>query len=202
MRRMLVLAAVAAAAITIACPQAHSGLLGMPIGLLSAIQQIKFKDPALAPMAFTMFCLRYQDECRARPMFRGGPVPLTEARWTELKEVNQAANRAIIPERNDLGLAGETWLIYPNAATATTTPSANDTLLERGWPARTLLLSEVEIPSGEHHLVLVVRTKSGDLVLDNLTPQLNPWLRAPYRWLRTQLPGYPRYWTTVVQRGS
>ncbi|WP_369719650.1 transglutaminase-like cysteine peptidase [Bradyrhizobium sp. LLZ17] len=175
----------------------------MPIGLLSAIQQIKFKDPALAPMAFTMFCLRYQDECRARPMFRGGPVPLTEARWTELKEVNQAANRAIIPERNDLGLAGETWLIYPERGDCNDyAVSKRHTLLERGWPARTLLLSEVEIPSGEHHLVLVVRTKSGDLVLDNLTPQLNPWLRAPYRWLRTQLPGYPRYWTTVVQRGS
>jgi hypothetical protein len=34
-----------------------------------------------------------------------------------------------------------------------------------------LLLSEVVVSSGEYHLVLVLRTKSGDLLLDNLTSQ-------------------------------
>ncbi|WP_424578784.1 transglutaminase-like cysteine peptidase [Bradyrhizobium sp. USDA 241] len=45
-------------------------------------------------------------------------------------------------------------------------------LLRRGWPARVLLLSEVVMRSGEHHLVLLVRTSSGDFVLDNLTPRV------------------------------
>jgi predicted transglutaminase-like cysteine proteinase len=202
MRRMPILAAIAATAIVIASPSAHAGLLGAPIGLLSAIQRIKFEAPALAPMAHTIFCLRYEDECRARLLFRGGPILLTEARWADLKDVNLAVNRAIIPERNELGLAGETWLIDPERG------DCNDyavtklhRLLKRGWPARTLLLGEVVIPSGEHHLVLLVRTKSGDLVLDNLTPQIRPWSRAPYRWVRIQSPGNPRYWTTVAQRG-
>jgi predicted transglutaminase-like cysteine proteinase len=202
MRRMPILAAIAATVIVIASPSAHAGLLGAPIGLLSAIQRIKFEAPALAPMAHTIFCLRYEDECRARLLFRGGPILLTEARWADLKDVNLAVNRAIIPERNELGLAGETWLIDPERG------DCNDyavtklhRLLKRGWPARTLLLGEVVIPSGEHHLVLLVRTKSGDLVLDNLTPQIRPWSRAPYRWVRIQSPGNPRYWTTVAQRG-
>jgi predicted transglutaminase-like cysteine proteinase len=106
MRRMPILAAIAATAIMIASPSAHAGLLGAPIGLLSAIQHIKFEAPALAPMAHAMFCLRYEDECRARLLFRGGPILLTEARWADLKDVNLAVNRAIIPERNELGLAG------------------------------------------------------------------------------------------------
>jgi predicted transglutaminase-like cysteine proteinase len=42
-------------------------------------------------------------------------------------------------------------------------------LLARGWPSRSLLLSEVVIPTGEHHQLLVVRVKNGDLVLDNLS---------------------------------
>jgi len=48
-----------------------SGLLGMPIGLQPAVQRIKFESPTLPPMAYTTFCLRYQDECRAKPLFRG-----------------------------------------------------------------------------------------------------------------------------------
>lgn len=202
MRRILVSAAIAAAAITAASQSANAGLVGMPIGLLSAIQRIKLDAPTLAPMAHTMFCQRYENECRARPMFRGGPVPLTEARWADLQEVNQTVNHAIIPERNELGLAGEAWLINPKRGDCNDyAVSKRHQLLARNWPARTLLLSEVVTDWGEHHLVLVARTTSEDLVLDNLTPQIRPWSRAPYRWVRIQMPENPRYWATVAKRG-
>ena len=75
-------------------------------------------------------------------------------------------------------------------------------LLKRGWPAGALLLSEVVTNSGEHHLVLVVRTRSGDLVLDNLTPQIKPWSRAPYRWVRIQMPNQTRLWATIAGRAG
>jgi predicted transglutaminase-like cysteine proteinase len=41
---------------------------------------------------------------------------------------------------------------------------------------------------GEHHLVLVVQTSAGDLVLDNMTTEIRPWARAPYQWVRIQTP--------------
>src|SRR5258708_38595363 len=74
-------------------------------------------------------------------------------------------------------------------------------LLDRGWPARALLLSEVVTNSGEHHLILVVRTRSGDLVLDNMTAQIKPWSRANYRWVRIQSPNSSRLWATIGGRG-
>jgi hypothetical protein len=74
-------------------------------------------------------------------------------------------------------------------------------LLNRGWPSGALLLSEVVTNWGKHHLVLVVRTRSGDLVLDNLTPQIKPWADAPYRWVRIQIPNRP-LWTTLAGRGE
>jgi predicted transglutaminase-like cysteine proteinase len=37
-----------------------------------------------------------------------------------------------------------------------------------------LLLAQVVIPSGEHHLVLLVRTRESDLVLDNLAENVRP----------------------------
>lgn len=208
MRSASILAAIAAATITIVsqtmttAQSADERLSSMPTAPLSAPSHLKFNGPAHAPMAYTMFCLRYQDECRARPLFRGGPVLLTEARWTSLKEVNETVNSGIIPEPNELGLAAETWLIDPERGDCNDyAVSKRHRLLKDGWPARTLLLAEVVTVWGKHHLVLVVRTRAGDLVLDNLTPQIRPWSRAPYRWVRIQSPGDARYWNTVAPRG-
>jgi len=202
MRKISTLAAVAVAVVIGGLQGANAGLLGMPMGLQSAIQRIKFETPTLAPMAYTQFCLRYADECRPRMTFRGGPVRLTAERWDDLKEVNQTVNEDIAPERNELGLAGEKWLINPDRGDCNDfAVSKRHELLKRGWPARALLLSEVVTRSGEHHLVLVVRAKSGDLVLDNMTSQIKPWSKVPYRWVRIQLPTDTRLWATIAGRG-
>jgi predicted transglutaminase-like cysteine proteinase len=198
MRKLSTLAALAVGAILTCYQPAQAGLLGMPMGLQSAIQRIRMEAPTLPPMAYTQFCLRYREECRTRPIFRGGPVRLTEQRSADLQEVNQMVNREITPERNDLGLAGEQWLINPARGDCNDyAVSKRHELLERGWPARALLLSEVVVNSGEHHLILVVRTKGGDLVLDNMTSQIKPWSRVPYRWVRMQMPN-SKLWATIA----
>lgn len=197
MRRIITIGLGVIAAGSMWLEPVQAGLVGMPMGLQSAIQRIKLETPTLPPMAFTQFCLRYRGECRTRPMFRGGPIRLTEKRWADLKEINQVVNRGIAPERNELGLAGEQWLINPARGDCNDyAVSKRHELLERGWPARGLLLSEVMVNSGEHHLILVVRTNSGDLVLDNMTPQIKPWSRVPYRWLRMQMPN-SKLWATI-----
>jgi predicted transglutaminase-like cysteine proteinase len=166
------------------------------------IQHIAFDSPTLAPMAYTMFCLRYADQCKPqRMMFRGGPVRMTAERWNDLKEVNNLVNAAIVPEHNFGGLAAEKWLIGPSSGDCNDyAVTKRSELLDRGWPARTLLLSEVVTGWGEHHLVLVVRTRSGDLVLDNMTRSVRPWSRVPYRWVRIQTPKNPNYWATIAGR--
>ena len=154
-------------------------------------------------MAYTQFCYALPGPVpRQKPMFRGGPVGLTPERWADLREVNQSVNQDIMPERNERGLAGEAWLINPNRGDCNDyAVSKRHEFLQRGWPARALLLSEVVTNSGEHHLVLVVRTRSGDLVLDNLTAQIKPWSRVPYRWVRIQMPNESRLWATIAGRG-
>jgi len=120
-------------------------------------------------------------------VFRGVPVRLTAERWEDLKAVNKTVNAAIIPERNTAGLAGEKWLIGPARGDCNYyAVTKRSELLERGWPTRALLLSDVVTAWGEHYLGLVVRASVGDLVLDNMTPQIRP--RAPYQWVRIQTP--------------
>jgi predicted transglutaminase-like cysteine proteinase len=164
------------------------------------ISHIQFGMPALAPMAHTFFCLKYRDDCKVHKMvFRGGAVTLTAARWAELVRINAAVNRAIIPQPNTRGLAGEKWLISPRTGECHDyAVTKRHELLALGWPERDLLLSEVVTSWGEHHLVLVIRTSDGDFVADNLNPNIRIWTKAPYQWVRIQSPGNPMIWSTMM----
>lgn len=183
---------------------AIAGMIGMPMQLRAVIQRIKFDTPTLAPMKYTEFCLRYADECVVKPVrFRGGPVKMNDERWNQLLAVNTDVNEAILPQYNYGGLAGEIWLISPNRGDCNDyAVTKRHQLIQMGWPARSLLLSEVVTTAGEHHLVVVVRTNEGDLVLDNLSTKVRRWNQTPYRWVRIQSPSHPKLWSTVAPRGS
>jgi predicted transglutaminase-like cysteine proteinase len=171
----------------------------VPMPLQTMPRHIELGRPTLPPVAYTLFCLHYEAECRSSRLFRGGPVRLTEKRWADLQEINRGINMAIAPVRNERGLAGEEWIINPDHGDCNDyAVSKRHGLLQRGWPARALLLSEVVVGSGEHHLVLLVRTRSGDFVLDNLTPRIRLWSRVQYRWVRAQAPGHGRLWATIA----
>jgi predicted transglutaminase-like cysteine proteinase len=117
-----------AALFIVSAPQgAKAGMVGMPRAALAPmIQHIVFDTPTLAPMAYTMFCLRYADQCKPqRMMFRGGPVRMTAERWNDLKEVNDLVSAAIVPERNFGGLAAEKWLIGPSSGDCAVTSDPN-----------------------------------------------------------------------------
>lgn len=181
---------------------ARAALLSAPGASQAALAHIEQGRPTLPPLTYTVFCLRYQAECRPRRSFRGGPTRLTKERWAELKAVNRTVNRAIAPQPNELGLAGEEWIVNPDRGDCNDyAVSKRHELLQRGWPARVLLLSEVVTSSGDHHLVLVVRARSGDLILDNLVPEIKLWSRVPYRWVRMQMPSDSRLWATTRRPG-
>jgi predicted transglutaminase-like cysteine proteinase len=164
------------------------------------VERVPFATPTLAPVAHTRFCLQSPDDCRIHRMAfrRPHPETLTRKRLDELLEVNRFVNRAIIPRPDRAGILDERWHLLPQAgACHDYAVTKRHYLLAHGWPSRALLLAEVVVPSGEHHLVLVVRTDAGDLVLDNLAAAIRPWLRTPYRWVRIQSPANPIFWSTV-----
>jgi predicted transglutaminase-like cysteine proteinase len=175
------------------------------VGPLRAIKfqraQISFGGPVLAPMAHVRFCLRYQADCEVHGIdFRRRHIALTPKRWNELNKINREVNHDIAPV-SSMDVTTEQWSISP--------PSGNchdyavtkrHELLARGWASRSLLLSEVVVPSGEHHLVLVVRTRDVDLVLDNLNADIRPvgMTRYQYQWVRIESPYNPKFWSSVT----
>jgi predicted transglutaminase-like cysteine proteinase len=187
---------VSTCALTIAC-LCSAANAGSPA---FASKQIRDDLPALPPIAFTRFCLHYTDDCLVHGSENSvKPVYLSESRLKDLLEVNRDVNHAIAPKIDEGGVLSERWRLWPKAgACHDFAVTKRHELLARGWPSSVLLLAEVIVPWGEHHLVLVVRTNEGDLVLDNLAEHIQLWSDTAYRWVRIQSSTNPNFWSTVA----
>jgi predicted transglutaminase-like cysteine proteinase len=167
--------------------------------VFSALDRIRFDIPSLAPMAFLRFCVRYPQDCTIREASDGPELmSLTEMRRSELLQINGEVNRTIKPRVKTDDASGEEWSVFPHEGNCTDyAVTKRHELLAHGWPSHMLLLTEAVVPSGEHHLVLVVRTREDDFVLDNLDGNVRPISQIRYRWVRAQQPKNPRFWSTI-----
>ena len=153
---------------------AQAAFFSYPRELTLQLDRIHFETPTLAPIAYSRFCMQYADDCEVHRMAFRKPHPevLTDARLRDLLEVNRDINREITPEPDTISVVNERWFIAPKTGVCHDyAVTKRHELLARGWPSRSLLLAEVVVPWGEHHLVLVVRTDKGDLVLDRCRPE-------------------------------
>ena len=159
---------------------------------------------ALPPLGHSRFCLRYPDDCRVHTVdFRRRNIVLTPQRWSELEIVNRNVNRGIFANVTPGNGVTEEWLISPPSGDCKDyAVTKRHELLARGWPSRALLLSEMVLTTGEHHLVLVVRVKDTDLVLDNLNEDIRvaETTYEQYLWMRIQSPQNPKFWMRVQRR--
>jgi predicted transglutaminase-like cysteine proteinase len=160
-------------------------------------------SPSLAPFQHVRFCLHYPADCRSN-LTEAERIDLTVEDSELLDRVNRGVNAAIAPAHESYGKdRQEAWTIAP------LTGDCNDyavtkrhELLRSGLPGKALRLAVVKTKSGSGHLVLLVATIKGDLVLDNLTDMIVPWQRTDYRWLKIQSANDARYWYDVKVSGA
>ncbi len=74
-------------------------------------------------------------------------------------------------------------------------------LVERGVAAQDLLIATVLDRRLNSHAVLILRTQSGDLVLDNLTNKIVAWEATGYTFLKLQNPKALSRWDAVLAGG-
>jgi predicted transglutaminase-like cysteine proteinase len=155
-------------------------------------------SPILAPFQHVRFCLRYPDDCKSNPM-ENGRIDLNEETLKLLDRVNRDVNAAINPMVKAYGSdIQDGWTISPVMGDCNDyAVTKRHELLQNGLPAQTLRLSVVKTASGIGHLVLVVVTTKGDLVLDNLTETIRPWQNTDYHWLKIQSATDARFWYEV-----
>jgi len=147
---------------------------------------------------------------QASPAFVAEPAVLAWSARGErdqlklLNQVNQSVNREV-KKASDLDLYGmpEYWSL-PRVIDGKMYGDCEDYALEKrrrliaaGVPESALSLAVAVTARGESHAVLMITLKSGDMVLDNLTPWATPWEDLNYRWVQRQVPG-TALWTTAV----
>jgi predicted transglutaminase-like cysteine proteinase len=155
-------------------------------------------SPTLAPLQHVRFCLRYPSDCTSDPT-ENQRIDLTAATRGLLERVNHSVNMSIIPRPKSYGPKLEDrWTIAPE------TGDCNDyavtkrhELLENGLPSGALRLSVVKTASGIGHLVLVVVTTKGDLVMDDLTETIRLWQSTNYHWLKIQSATDTKFWYEI-----
>jgi predicted transglutaminase-like cysteine proteinase len=153
--------------------------------------------PTLAPFQHVRFCLRYPAECK--PSSAAQRIELDVETMQLLDRVNRDVNLSITPKVKayDADLA-DGWTIGPDSGDCNDyAVTKRHNLIARGLPSGALRLSVIKTPSGIGHLVLVVATSNGDIVLDNLTSAIRPWQITEYRWLKIQSARDPRLWNEV-----
>lgn len=74
-------------------------------------------------------------------------------------------------------------------------------LVEAGLPGASLMIATVLDRRRDPHAVLVLRTRSSDYVLDNVTDRIVPWHKTGYSFLRMQSPVEPRRWNAIAAGG-
>jgi predicted transglutaminase-like cysteine proteinase len=155
-------------------------------------------SPTLAPFQHVRFCLRYPDDCKSNPT-KNGLIDLNDETLKLLDHVNRDVNAAISPMAKRYGPdLQDSWTISPSIGDCNDyAVTKRHALLQNGLPAQALRLSVVKTASGIGHLVLVVVTTKGDLVLDNLIGTIRPWQNADYHWLKIQSATDARFWYEV-----
>ena len=179
------------AATTVPAQAAGIGGLGRSIGGIDAVKRISMQRPTLAPFSYVMFCQQNPDDCRSGAT---DVITMTPSARRTLATINRHVNRSIKPrsDRTDV------WSADPARGDCEDYAlTKRRALIRAGLPASALLMAVARTRYGEGHAVLVARTTTGDLVLDNRSNVLREWYRTDLSWQKIASGENPRLWYAV-----
>jgi len=154
--------------------------------------------PTLSPFQHVRFCQRYPIDCR--PSLQANALVELDGNTVGLLyRINRQVNAAIVPTRKDVVRdVSAAWAVAPHSGDCNDyAVTKQHELLQYKFPASAVRLSEVKTADWEGHLVVVVATTKGELVLDNLTDEIRSMKETDYRWLKIQSKADPHYWVEM-----
>ncbi|MFK7880382.1 transglutaminase-like cysteine peptidase [Roseobacter sp.] len=158
------------------------------------------QQPTRAPAGFQGLCARYNWVCASSS--NSGLSDATT--MTKAKQVNLTVNRRVreIGDQAQYGKV-EHWALPTKRGgdCEDLVLLKKKMLLAQGIPSQSLLIATVLDRELNSHAVLIVRTQSGDQVLDNLTDRIVGWKKTGYTFLKMQNPSSLRNWDAVIAGG-
>ncbi|OYX45673.1 MAG: hypothetical protein B7Z02_00350 [Rhodobacterales bacterium 32-67-9] len=176
---------------------ASSGAAAAPRPATSHLVAVQ---PIAAPKGVGEICRLYDWAC-AGPT--GARIP-AKAMLAVARSVNTSVNARVraVSDRQQYGRE-DVWAL-PTARGGDCEDFAlakKQRLVDAGLSPASLLIATVLDRQRNPHAVLVLRTGSGDYVLDNLTSRILPWQDTGYSFLRMQNPDKPRLWDAILAGG-
>ena len=156
------------------------------MGLLATLVIVGY---TLAPTGFYKLCADQPRQCE--------PVAARRlVAFSEIDAVNRRVNAAIRPQPESPGQ--DIWKVGGASGDCEDYALAKrDALIAAGLGSANAQLAVGVLPSGEYHAVLIVTTKIGAYVLDNLTNELRPLGRQNFMIVSVQSARDPRLWQRV-----
>jgi predicted transglutaminase-like cysteine proteinase len=153
-----------------------------------------------APTAAQEICNIYQWACSVS----GSRKKLTQDDIDLIRTVNRQVNRQIRQVSDKSQYRKVDYWTLPLSYRGDCEDIAlmkKQQLVKAGIAPERLLLATVLDRKRNGHAVLVLRTDSGDYVLDNLTNNIMSWQSTRYTFLRMQNPDAPRNWIGLMVQG-
>jgi len=203
LRAASALAFASAAVLAAAAVTAEAGDTTASLGVNAVLSDrpvfVTVGDVARAPIGWVDFCLENKSECATTPS-EPRDVVLTSKAWTDMIKVNAWVNESIKP-MTDLEHWGvvERWN-YPDDGYGDCEDYVllkRRMLMQAGWPREALLITVVRDKKGDGHAVLTVKTDRGEFILDNQEPQVLPWTKTGYRFVKRQSQSDPNLWVSL-----
>ncbi|HYF56040.1 MAG TPA: transglutaminase-like cysteine peptidase [Salinarimonas sp.] len=155
-----------------------------------AVAGPRLVEGAAAPPlpAWVPFCVQSYAEC-AVDTSEPAVIPLTADSRELLDAVNRYVNRTIVTvaDMAHLGVV-DLWTLPTDGIGDCEDLQLlkRKMLVEAGLPRRALRMTVVLDRAGDGHAVLTAITSQGDLVLDNLNPEVLPWEATGYVFVKRE----------------
>ena len=197
--------------VLLALTLAASGMAGLLGGVAPAqAQELRVSDiratyaavgeVTRTPYGWADLCGRQPQECQVDVL---APVDLhlTPKTAQILSRINAQVNAAIEPVSNldHWGTVLDHW-DYPTDGKGDCKIYAlwkRKLLMDLGLPRQALLMTIVRDLDGEGHTILTVKTDHGDLVLDNMVPEVRAWDVTGYKFIKRQTQADPNVWVAI-----
>ncbi|MGE3645217.1 MAG: transglutaminase-like cysteine peptidase [Beijerinckiaceae bacterium] len=158
----------------------------------------------LVPYGWVDFCNRYGNECRTRPM-AAQDVRYSPASHKLMVRINDWVNKSIKPKSDEEHWRKVDRWDYPSDGYGDCEDYVllkRKLLMDEGFPRQALLITVVKDQRGDGHAVLTVKTTEGEFILDNLNPEVKPWKKVPYRFVKRQSQADPNAWVEIGEPTS
>ena len=151
-----------------------------------------------APPGFAGLCSRYAWACSNSGQ---GNVRAEKSMLSMARSVNARFNRSIAPRTDQQTYGRSEYWTLPDRGVGDCEDYAlakQNALIEQGVPPNRLYLATVVGSPQDPHTVLIMRTHSGDYVLDNLSARVKPWQATRYTFMKMQNSRDRRRWDAVL----